>query len=128
MISYRQADLLDTLKRSQPTKMLVKFRFEDHKLQLTNITPEDNSYNDEFIEKRDALEEIVHRATMVMGFYKESLTDAWTYNTNIGNQLSTVMEVRRRLESCGDPRIVSVRDSIAENINKDRFVIEVMIR
>lgn len=130
MISFRQADLFESLNRSKPLKFTVNFRYEEYKLEMTSATPEGNFYDDSVMEKRDHLEAVIISATSLMGFYENPKNKIWTYNTSggEGNMRKLVMEVRRRLESYGDPRIVSVRDSIGENISLDRFTIEATVK
>lgn len=127
MISFRQADLLRSLK-DVPVKFKANFRYENNKVELVGAIPESNEYNESVFEKRDFLEKTIRDVTGVMGFYEDTKSKVWTYNTHQPNAPETVLGVATRLRTYGDERIVSVRDSIAQNISADRFSIEVTVR
>lgn len=130
MISYRQADLMETLNQSKERVLLIHLRYENYKLEVTSISPLDDNWDMAADEKISYLENAMRAATSTMGFYRSTKDqNLWTYNVSSNKSaIEAVMSVRRRLVGYGDPRIVKVRDSISENIAKDRFTIEVTVK
>jgi hypothetical protein len=128
MKNLRKADLLNTLNQDVAMPFDVLFRFEDDKVQMIGYKPEDRSISISaaIAQKGEDLLDIIKSCTGVMGFYNDDY-GIWSYNT-FSRPTDVVMSVAQRLKNFGDPRVVSVRDSIGHNISNDRMTMTVWFK
>jgi hypothetical protein len=124
----KTADLLNTLNQDVAMPFDVLFRFENDKVQMVGYKPEDRSVSISaaIAQKGEDLMDIIKSCTGVMGFYNDEY-GIWSYNT-FSRPTDVVMSVASRLKKFGDPRVVSVRDSIGHNISNDRMTMTVWFK